>query len=118
MGVIAIEGMEFFAYHGCLEEERIIGNHFQVDLFMEVNTEKAELTDDLHQTVNYQKVYAVTKKQMEIKSKLLEHLSRRIADAIIAEFPSVTELTVKVSKRNPPIGGKVEKVSVIVKKGH
>ena len=118
MGKILLEGMEFFAYHGCFEEERIIGNRFLVDLSMEVNTEEAEQTDDLRKTVNYQKVYEAIQNEMEIKSKLLEHLACRIADAIHAGFPSVSGLTVKVSKLNPPVGGKVENVSVIIKKGY
>jgi 7,8-dihydroneopterin aldolase/epimerase/oxygenase len=118
MGLISIEGMEFFAYHGCFEEERIIGGRFIVDLSFETDTTKAERTDDLHETVNYQKVYAVVKKEVEIKSKLLEHLARRIADAIVEKFPAVTGLTVKVSKMNPPVGGKTERVSFTVCNGN
>ena len=38
MSIISIEGMEFFAYHGCFTEEQIIGTKFRIDLFLEVNT--------------------------------------------------------------------------------
>jgi 7,8-dihydroneopterin aldolase/epimerase/oxygenase len=117
LGNISIEGMEFFAYHGCFEEERIIGNRFIIDISIEVETEEAELTDELSKTVNYQKVYDLVRKEMNIKSKLLEHLARRIAHAICVHFPSVKGLSVKVSKLNPPVGGKVDKVSVIINTG-
>jgi dihydroneopterin aldolase len=115
MAIISIEGMEFFAYHGCFAEEQIIGTKFHVDLFLEVNTETAELTDQLSDTVNYQSVYQTIKVEMQIKSKLLEHLARRILVRIQSEFPSVENATIKVQKLNPPLGGKIDFVSVQLK---
>ena len=29
-GILEIEGMEFFAYHGCFEAEQVVGNKFTV----------------------------------------------------------------------------------------
>lgn len=112
MGIIALEQMEFWAYHGCFEEEQVIGTRFMVDLELSVDTTKAEETDHLHDTVNYQAVYRVVKKEMETSSKLLEHLGRRILDAIHAKFPSVTHARIKIAKLNPPLGGKIGSVSV------
>ncbi len=115
MGLISLENMEFFAYHGCFEEEQVIGTRFLVDLHLDVNTEKAELTDDLHRTVNYLTVYQLVKTEMEIKSRLLEHVGRRILNAIKAKFPDVHHAEVKVSKLNPPLGGKLGSVSVTLR---
>ena len=112
MGVIALEHMEFWAYHGCFEEEQVIGTRFQVDLELSVDTTKAESSDHLHDTVNYQAVYRVVKKEMETSSKLLEHLARRILDAIHSNFPSVTHARIKIAKLNPPLGGKIGCVSL------
>jgi dihydroneopterin aldolase len=112
MGVISIEGMEFFAYHGCFREEQIIGTRFIVSLFMETDTREAEKTDDLTTTVNYQAVYALVEEEMAIKSKLLEHVARRILDRICRDYPQITGCRIKISKMNPPVGGKVERVSV------
>jgi 7,8-dihydroneopterin aldolase/epimerase/oxygenase len=112
MGTISIEGMEFFAYHGCFKEEQIIGTRFTVDLFMETDTLQAELTDNLAVTVNYQAVYGLVAEEMAIKSNLLEHVAHRILDRIGREFPQITSSRIKISKMNPPVGGKVEKVSV------
>jgi len=117
MGMIAIEGMEFFAYHGCFEEERIIGGRFVVDLCLDAETGEAGLSDDIHKTVDYQKVYKAVKEEMEIKSKLLEHLAVRIADKVLKDFPAVKGLIVKVAKMHPPVGGKVDKVSITIKRG-
>jgi 7,8-dihydroneopterin aldolase/epimerase/oxygenase len=112
MGKILLEDMEFFAYHGCFEEEQIIGNRFIVNLEFETDTSLAETSDHLHDTVNYQKVYNLVKEQMDQKSYLLEHIARRIAEAVNKEFPHLSNLRVKVSKLNPPMGGRMKCVSV------
>ncbi len=104
--------MEFYAYHGCFKEEQIIGTRFLVDLYLETDTKKAEKTDELADTVNYQEVYLLVKTEMEIKSKLLEHVGKRILDAIIKNFPEVGFAKLKISKMNPPLGGKMQNVSL------
>ena len=50
--------------------------------------------------------------QMKIPSHILEHVARRIIDAIRLRFPQCEKIRVKVSKLAPPLGGKIEKVSV------
>ncbi len=117
MGVITIEGMEFFAYHGCFKEEQIIGTRFIVDVFMETDTGEAEASDDLSKTVNYQAVYGLVAHEMAVKSNLLEHVARRILDHIVIEYPQVISVRIKVSKMNPPVGGKVDRVSVELRTG-
>ena len=112
MGKIAIEGMEFFAYHGCFSEEQIIGTRFVVDLVLETDTRQAEASDKLSRTINYQEVYLVAKAQMIIKSNLLEHVGRRILDAVMAQFEQITHARIKIAKMNPPLGGKVGSVSI------
>jgi dihydroneopterin aldolase len=112
MSVISIEGMEFYAYHGCFKEEQLIGTWFVVDLFLTTDTTSAEQTDNLHETVNYLEVYQVVKKEMEVNSKLLEHVGRRILKAVHDQFPSVEKASIKVRKMNPPLGGKMEFVSL------
>ena len=116
MATLTLDSMEFFAYHGCFDEEQLIGGKFIVDLSFDVRTSEAEKTDLLSKTVNYQKVYETVRREMEIKSHLIEHVARRILDAIYNQFPPVSKITVTVSKINPPVGGKVGKISVTLKK--
>jgi 7,8-dihydroneopterin aldolase/epimerase/oxygenase len=112
MSVISIEGMEFFAYHGCFKEEQVIGTKFNIDLYLTVNTSKAEESDNLYDTVNYQEVFRLVKKEMEVTSKLLEHVGRRILLRISTVFPQVEKATLKIKKLNPPLGGKMDFVSI------
>lgn len=114
MGLIEIEGMEFFAYHGCFKEERVIGTRFKVDAWLTADTTESETSDELKHTVNYQAVYAVIRQEMEQHSHLLEHVARRIIDAIYKDFKEVIHVKIRVSKLNPALahGGKIGQVSV------
>ena len=118
MGLIQIEGMEFFAYHGCFKEERVIGTRFMVDVAIEVETSEAELSDDLKKTVNYQAVYKLIKEEMSEKSHLLEHVGWRIINSIYVHHPESKHVKIKISKLNPALaeGGKVKQVSVTLEK--
>lgn len=104
-GIIELEGMEFHAYHGCLEKERREGNTFIVDFHAETELEKAVKTDELGKTIDYGRVYDIVAGQMAIPSNLLENVAGRILDAIRKEFDDVLFLKVRVSKNNPPVNG-------------
>jgi len=112
MGQIKLNGMEFYAYHGCYRDEQLTGNNFLVDIVMETDMEKASLSDNLNDTLNYVEVYEIVKHEMTIRSYLLEHVTARILDSFFVRFPQLVEATVSVTKLNPPIGGKVHSVCV------
>jgi dihydroneopterin aldolase len=114
MGLIQIEGMEFYSFHGHYKEEQIVGNKFIVDLTVETEMDVPVESDNLKDAVNYQKVYEIVKLQMGLKSHLLEHIAGRILNALRSEFPEIRKFTIKVSKMNPTMGGKVSSVSVVL----
>ncbi len=116
MGLIVIENMEFYSFHGHFKEERIVGNKFLVDLTIETDMKVPAESDNLKDAINYQRVYELVKQQMELKSHLLEHIAGRILDAIYAEIGGITSISVKVSKMNPPIGGRIKSVSVVMER--
>ncbi len=104
-GTIELEGMEFTAFHGCLEHERREGNLFTVDFKGEVDISKAAETDALEDTLDYGKIYDIVAEQMRTPSNLLENVAYRIASAIRREFPYIGQFSVRISKRNPPVSG-------------
>jgi dihydroneopterin aldolase len=112
MGIIEIEGMEFYAYHGHYEEERIVGNRFLLDLKIEADCETAAKSDQIKDAVNYQVAYKIIKEQMLEKSHLLENIAQRILDALYRNMRGITRITIKVRKMNPPMGGQIKCVSV------
>ena len=109
---VSIEGMEFYAHHGCFPEERIIGTWFTVDLYMDVDTEKAQVSDSLEDTVNYAEVYTKVKEEISIPEKLIEHVARRIVDRVLRDYPMVLSARIKLSKLNPPLGERIRQVSI------
>jgi len=115
MAIVQIDGMEFYAFHGCFAEEQIIGNKFIVDIGFEYDSTTAEHNDTLKNAVDYQDVYQTVSEVMNIKSKLLEHVCRRILDALSEKYPLMYNIKVKIAKCHPPVGGKVNKVSVTLK---
>lgn len=115
-GRIALEGLEFHAFHGVYPHERESGNWFEVDISVETDLAKAAQTDDLSQAVNYETLFRIVKDEMEKPSHLLESIAGKIIDTIFQQLPSVTEVSLKISKVNPPIGGKCKRASVEVRK--
>ena len=105
MGQIALEGMEFFAFHGFYDEEQKIGNKYGVDLYIDTDLRRAAESDDLHQTVNYEVLYKLVLAEMKLPARLLEHLGHRIIDKVYEKFPFVVSVKVQVYKFNPPLGG-------------
>ncbi|MDR0789744.1 MAG: dihydroneopterin aldolase [Bacteroidales bacterium] len=110
MGIIRIESMSFYAYHGCFAEESAIGTNFLVDLEFEYDSNKAQNTDSINDTIDYLAVYQVVKEQMDIASHLIENVAHRIMNAVCEKF-EVKNCKVKVSKLNPPLGGQMYAVS-------
>ncbi len=105
MGQIALEGLEFFAFHGYYDEEQKIGNKYGVDLYLKTDLHAAGTSDKLAETVNYEVLYRVVLIEMQQPARLLEHLAHRILDRVMNEFPRVRRRRVSVSKFNPPLGG-------------
>ncbi|MGI6321732.1 MAG: dihydroneopterin aldolase [Bacteroidales bacterium] len=116
MGLIVIENMEFYAFHGHYREEQIVGNRFIVDLSIETDMSVPSKSDNLKDAVNYQQAYQIVKAQMDRKSYLLENIAGRILNALYEEMEGIKKVKVKVSKLNPPIGGRVGSVSVIIER--
>lgn len=115
MAIITLNNMKFHAYHGCFDFEKRDGNTFLVSVEMELDTYLAGILDNLEDTLNYQEVYDAVKREMEIPSNLIEHVARRILDALIKNFLEIKSVKVKLSKLNPPLGGDVESVSIELK---
>ena len=112
IATIRIENMEFRASHGCYELEKVVGNRFLVDVETDAEATEATMQDDVTKSVNYLTVYEIVREQMARPSNILENVAKRIIDAIYGRFPECLKVTVKVSKLAPPLGGKVDKVSV------
>ncbi len=111
---IRLRQMEFRAYHGCYELERVVGNRFSVDL--EITTELGNIieSDDVEEAVNYLTVYELVREQMAITSKTIECVAGRIIASVKGYYPEIINVRCEVSKLAPPLGGKIANVSVVL----
>ncbi|MBQ2128286.1 MAG: dihydroneopterin aldolase [Bacteroidales bacterium] len=116
MSTISLNGMHFYAYHGCFAEEQKIGTYFTVDVEFETDTSRAQQSDDIAHTVSYLDVYHTIRREMMIPSHLLEHVGDRIGEALLKEYPAIERVKVGVSKMNPPLGGQLDSVTVEITK--
>ena len=114
MGTIRLKNIRTFSFHGCLVEESKIGSDYVVSLEIKTDLRKSAISDTLEDTVDYVVLNRIVVEEMAIRSNLLEHVAHRIIVRIFNEIASVARILVEVSKINPPIGGDVEEVTVIM----
>ena len=112
MGIIKVENIRVFAFHGCLKEETKIGSDYRVDLEVKANLKTSSNSDKLIDTVDYVLLNKIVKEEMSIPSKLLETVGKRILNRVFLESNLVTKVIISISKINPPIGGDVEMVTI------
>jgi len=117
MNTIYLKNIKVYAFHGCLPEEAKIGSEYIVNLKVKADLAVSEISDDLSDTVDYVHLNRIVKQEMAKRSNLLEHVARRIVKRIFDELQSAKKISLSVAKVNPPIGGDVESVSVILKEG-
>ena len=116
MGKIQVNNIKLYANHGCLNEEAMIGSWYRVDIEVDEDLTKSSISDDLEDTVDYVQLNHIVKEEMVIRSKLLEEVANRILDRFFLELKMIKSATVSVAKLNPPIGGNVQEVVIILTK--
>jgi dihydroneopterin aldolase len=109
---IFLENIIFHAYHGILPQESKTGNSYILNLRLKTDITPAVETDELVNAVNYADVYHVLKEEMNIPSKLLEHLGGRIVRRLFHDFPTIEEVELKLAKQNPPMGADIHSCGV------
>lgn len=109
---IELKDMEYYAYHGVLEQERHVGNTFRVSLVLRLKSRASAQTDDLADSVSYADVYEVVADEMATPSRLLEYVAGRIERRLYRDFTLVDALEVSVTKLNPPISGVVPSATI------
>ena len=115
-GTVKVENLKIFAYHGCMEEEKIIGSDYIVNIKAYCILSEKAFSDDITETVNYVDLARIAKREMSVRSRLLEAVVKRIIDCCFNEISVLDQISVTVSKLSPPIDADVESVSVSMDK--
>jgi dihydroneopterin aldolase len=111
--IIKINGMEFYAFHGCMDEEAVAGGKYVVNIEIIADVQNSLLSDDLNDTIDYVKVYELVKSEMMVRSKLIEHVAGRIMNQMKALNEKIQGVKVEIIKIKPPIPGNLQSVSFV-----
>jgi 7,8-dihydroneopterin aldolase/epimerase/oxygenase len=104
---LTIENIECHSYHGCLNEEAIIGGRFSIDVTIEADFTKAIETDELSYAADYVVIHNLVREEMNIPSKLIEHAAGRILKRLADTYRLSQNITVTIKKYNPPVNGSI-----------
>lgn len=118
LDIIKLHNAVFYAYHGALSDEQNLGGKFEIDVELHCDLSKAKQSDNLHETVNYEKVYALMKKIVTGKKYyLIEALAHSIGRGILTSFSQVQKTVVRVRKPGAPVHGVIDTIEVVVETG-
>ena len=99
---IHLKNLQFFAYHGIYEEERKLGNHFEMNISIHVNANSIPVLH-MKDSIDYVSVYNLVAKRMAIPTPLLETVITEIAQSILAQFSLALKVEIAIDKKTPPI---------------
>jgi len=111
---IEVNGIQLYAFHGCLPEEGKIGGHYLIDVKITTDFSPSFSSDELYDTVDYVTINKIVEEEMNIRSKLIEHVGYRIIERFKTDLKGVQSTTLKVTKLTPPIDGDVKNVAIII----
>ena len=114
MNKVSVFGIKCYSYHGCLEEEAIIGNEYVVDVELITDFKESAIQDDLSKTIDYVIVNRIVEEEMAIRSKLIETVGYRILERLKKESFELHHTKIEIKKINPPINGNVDYVSITI----
>ncbi len=109
---IRLDGIYVRAFHGCYDLEQQVGNRFRVDIVIRTPLGDLPATDDVTQAVNYLTVFEIVERTMQRTQCTIEAAASNVIAAIKEAFPQIVEVECTVAKIAPPLGGKIDKVSV------
>ena len=114
--VIRVQNMPFYGRHGVNPEEQALGQRFEVDVALFVDTRAAARQDDLQLTINYAHVYRDVKHIVEEERfDLIETLAETIALHLGRQF-SPEAVRVCVRKPHAPIKGVFDHVAIEIER--
>src|SRR5438067_172559 len=101
MITIHLYNLKFYSHHGVHEEERILGNEYEVNA--EVKFHEDEYIELLSQTVNYEDIFGIIRQRMNVPTPLLETVVMDLGNLIQQRYNSVRSIYISLKKVNPPI---------------
>ena len=113
MDHIILKGLQFYAKHGYLKEEAVLGQRFVVDLELSLDLQPAGSSDDLSQSVSYADVYTLVREHVEGKRfQLIETLGEHICQSLLSTFELLEQVSIRIAKPQVPLPGVLDCAAV------
>ena len=109
---IELRDVHLFAHHGVMPQEQKIGAWFTIDIKLEISDHGCASSDEIEGTVSYADVFDILRQEMEIPSRLLEHVCQRISRKLYDTFEQIATIEITLCKDTPPMGGDRLKAAV------
>jgi len=117
MDKIIIRGLRLFGYHGVNPEEREQGQYFVLDVEAAADLSQAGQTDVLEDTVNYARMIRCIRRVFtEQTNDLIERVAQRVCDALLAEFPGIQSVRLRLQKPEAPVEAAFSYVAVEIER--
>lgn len=110
---IRLTGLEIYAHHGVLQEEKDKGQPFYVNALLYYDMRCAGESDDLENALNYAEVsHFITKIFKEKSYDLIEAACENLCRQLLLRYKILKQVTIELQKPQAPIGLPFSNVSV------
>ena len=112
---IVLKGLQIFAHHGVLPEEKKLGQRFALDVTAFLDLRPAGESDDYTRTVCYDALTKIVLETVTAKRfYLIEAAAEAVAQALLAAFPAIERVVVEVRKPAAAIDAVFDHVAVVI----
>ncbi|MFN5317442.1 MAG: dihydroneopterin aldolase [Bacteroidia bacterium] len=112
---VVLNDLRFKAYHGVFEHEKQNGGVFRLDISFSYNAEKAALSDNLDDAIDYGAVCDLAIRAMQKRHDLLETVLMELKVELKKSYPKMYNLELRLYKLNPPVNHTLESVCLVLK---
>ncbi len=111
-GVIHIKGIRLWSHVGVLEEERILGQYFSLDISLWLNVSDAARKDDLSLTADYSlAIKGIYDIAFKLQCLTIESFSEHILNYLESLYGPIP-MKIFLQKCNPPVFGFTGSVAI------
>ncbi len=107
--------MSFHTYNGVFPEEKRLGQRLEIDVELTYPIEQQVKTDNLNETVSYADIYETIESfVLNHNYNLIESLANNLLTTLLANYLSISDITLKVRKYSVPIAGIFDNIEIEV----
>lgn len=109
---LSILELRVFGYHGCMDEESVVGTQFTVNAHIWYNIADAALSDQLEHAIDYGAISELITKEVKQRNQLIETVAMRVLNKIKAYNSIIEKVELELIKHAPPINANVRSVAI------